>query len=210
MVRNEGLESGIRADAVAYGMIGLLHRIRLHHKTHKVLALVSPLNFRGLEDKLEHIFRDARESVCANCLMTFNKDALKWCEGTHMLEPFCSKKCLKESWDAGACADFGDIVEEDEDRRSISLKRTILQAGYKVLQDCIVRTKYEHSQGMARGQGLTISINLMEFPPRVSSGLLPPGVPSDCVQVRFIAEDFRGYRNGVGGRVLVLRKRFAI
>ncbi|EJK69666.1 hypothetical protein THAOC_09049 [Thalassiosira oceanica] len=200
----------VRAGALAPGIIDRLYKIRLHRKTSKILGSMTILNYRGLEDKLEHMLRDTHEYVCANCLRTFDKKALKWCKGTHMLEPFCSMECLRESWDAGVCADFGDIAEEDDDKRSISLKRNILQAGYKVLQECIVRIKCDHSQGMARGQGLTIAINLIEFPPRVSSGLLPPGDPSDCAQVRFIADDFRGFRDGVGGRVLVLRKRLAI
>ncbi|EJK45181.1 hypothetical protein THAOC_36218 [Thalassiosira oceanica] len=165
----------VRVDALAPGIIDRLYKIRLHRKTRKILGSMTLLNYRGLEDKLEHMLRDTHEHVYA-----------------------------------GVCADFGDIAEEDDDKRSISLKRNILQAGYKVLQECIVRIKCDHSQGMARGQGLTIAINLIEFPPRVSSGLLPPGDPSECVQVRFIADDFRGFRDGVGGRVLVLRKRLAI
>ncbi|EJK59374.1 hypothetical protein THAOC_20415, partial [Thalassiosira oceanica] len=159
-----GLESVMRADALASGMIDLLYKIRLHNKTHKVLGSMTPFNFQGMEDKLEHIFRDARESACANCLEAFDSKALKWCKGTHMLEPFCSRECLMESWDAGACADFGDIFKKDDNRRSISLKRNILQAGYEVLHGSIGSIVGEHFQGMARGQGLTIAINLMEFP----------------------------------------------
>ena len=203
----EDLEDEVGADALASGIIDQLYRRRLHNKTHKVLALMSPLNFWGMEDKLEQIFRNANESVCANCLRSFDRDALKWCKGTHMLEPFCSKGCLKESWDAGACADFSDVVQEDDDKRLISLKRNILQAGSKVLQESIGRIMNEHIERMSRGQGLTIAINLREFPHRVSSGLLPPGDPSDRVQVRFIADDFRDY---VNGKVLVLRKQFPI
>ncbi|EJK49935.1 hypothetical protein THAOC_31139 [Thalassiosira oceanica] len=200
----------IRADTLAPGIVDRLYKIRLHHKTSKVLGSMTPLIFQGMEDKLEHIFREARESVCANCLEAFDKKELKWCEGTHMLEPFCSKKCLKESWDAGVCADFSDIVEEDDDKRSISLKRNILQAGSRVLHGSIGSIVGEHGLAIAGGQGLTITIDLREFPPRVSSMLLPMGDPSKTGQVTLIAEDFRGFKVGVKGKVLELRKRFLI
>ncbi|EJK49737.1 hypothetical protein THAOC_31353, partial [Thalassiosira oceanica] len=110
-----GLPSGVVcADALASGIIDQLYMLRLHHKTRKALALMSPLNFRGMEDKLEHIFRDAHESVCANCLRTIDTEALKFCKGTHMLEPFCSNGCLKESWDAGVCADQSKLENDDK------------------------------------------------------------------------------------------------
>ena len=117
---------GVGTDVIAAMIIERLYKIRLHRKTHKVLRSMNPLHYWNSEDKLESIFHDAQESVCANCLESFDRKALKWCKDTHMLEPFCSRECLKESWDAGACADFGDIVEEDDDRRMISLKRNIL------------------------------------------------------------------------------------
>ena len=114
-------------------MVDRLYKVRLHRKTHRALESMVPLNL-GLgfvpvatRGRLDYIFRDAAEHVFSNCLRTFDKEALRWCKGTHMLEPFCSTDCLKESWDAGACADFSDVVEEDDDKRSISLKRNILQ-----------------------------------------------------------------------------------
>ncbi|EJK65825.1 hypothetical protein THAOC_13277 [Thalassiosira oceanica] len=163
--------------------------------------------YRGMEDKLEHIFRDAHESVCANCLRTIDTEALKFCKGTHMLEPFCSNGCLKESWDAGVCADQSKL--ENDDKRSISLKRNILQAGYRVLQDSIGKIVGVHGLEIACDQGLWIIINLLEFPPDVRSGLLSLGDPSKkYVQVTFIAEDFRGFRDGVKGEVLTILKPF--
>ncbi|EJK44338.1 hypothetical protein THAOC_37129 [Thalassiosira oceanica] len=205
----EGLQSGIPADELASGMIHVLYMLRLHDKTHKVLGSMATLDFQGLEDKLEHISRDAQVLVCANCLRTFDKKALKWCKGTNMLEPFCSMECLRESWDAKACADFGAVVEEDDDKRLISLKRNILQAGSKVFRDTVGIVMREYGQAIARGQGLTTTIDLRKFPPCVSSGL-PSVDPSGCVHVTFIAEDFRGSKDGGGRRVLVLRKRFAV
>ncbi|EJK49933.1 hypothetical protein THAOC_31137 [Thalassiosira oceanica] len=205
----ENGKSGIRADELASRMIDVLYMLRLHHKTHKVLGSMATLDFQGLEDKLEHISRDAQVSVCANCLRTFDRKVLKWCKGTNMLEPFCSRECLRESWDAEVCTDFSAVVEEDDDKRLISLKRNILQAGSKVFRDTVGIVMREYGQAIARGQGLTTTIDLREFPPRVSSGL-PSVDPSGCVHVTFIAEDFRGSKDGGGRRVLVLRKRFAI
>mmetsp|Transcript_25284 Transcript_25284/g.57027 ORF Transcript_25284/g.57027 Transcript_25284/m.57027 type:complete len:565 (+) Transcript_25284:88-1782(+) len=205
----ESGKSGILADELASRMIDVLYMLRLHHKTHKVLGSMATLDFQGLEDKLEHISRDAQVSVCANCLRTFDRKVLKWCKGTNMLEPFCSRECLRESWDAEVCTDFSAVVEEDDDKRLISLKRNILQAGSKVFRDTVGIVMREYGQAIARGQGLTTTIDLREFPPRVSSGL--PSVDlSGCVHVTFIAEDFRGSKDGGGRRVLVLRKRFAI
>ncbi|EJK69668.1 hypothetical protein THAOC_09051 [Thalassiosira oceanica] len=200
-------ESYYHSEELARGIVDQLYRIRLHHETHKVIQSMTLLNYRGLEDKWWYIFGDAKEYVCANCLGTFDREALKWCKGTHMLEPLCSSECFKASWDAGACADFRYVVKKDDDKRMISLKRNILQAGCKVFRDNFDRIVREYKQGMAHGQGLTMAIDLREFPPRVSSGLFPVD-PSDCVLVTFIAEDFRGFRDGLSGKVLKVRKCF--
>ena len=201
------LEDEVGAEQLGSEIVHRLYRIRLHHKTHKILGSMTPLEYRGLEAKLEHIFRDAQDSLCPNCLGTFDRKALKWCKGTGMLEPFCSRKCFEVSWHAEACADFRDVVKKDDDKRLISLKRNVLQAGSKVFEDNVGRIVREYNRGMALGQGLTMAVDLREFPPRVRSGLFPVD-PSDCVQVTFIAEDFRGFRDGLEGKVLKLRKRF--
>ncbi|EJK67296.1 hypothetical protein THAOC_11697 [Thalassiosira oceanica] len=199
--------AGVGADVIAAVIVERLYKIRLHRKTHKVLGSMTPFNYWGLDNKLEHIFHDAQESVCANCLETFDGKALKWCKGTPMLEPFCSRECLKESWTMGECADFGDVAEEGDDKRSKSLRRNVLQAGSKVLRDRIGRIVREHGPGMERGQGLTISVDLREFPPRITSRLLSRGEQHNSIQVTFAAEDFRGFRDGVVGRPLIVAKQ---
>lgn len=206
VIRNASLESSIRADALASGIIDDLYKIHMHHKTHMLLRSMKQLNFPGMEAKLGHIVRGAQDSVCANCLETFDREALKWCKGTHMLEPFCSKECLRKSWEFGICADFSDIVQDDDDTRLISLKRNILKAGSIAYRDSIERIVCERGPAIALGQEFTMTIDLREFPHRVSSGLLTSGDTSGRIQVTIIAEDFRG---GVG-KVLELKKSFPI
>ena len=208
-LRNAGVES-VRADALASGMIDQLYRIRLHHKTHKELGSMAKLNFPGLDDKLEHIFRDAQDTLCANCLETSDREALKWCKGTHMLEPFCSKKCLENNWQFGICADFSDVAQEDDDTRLLSLKRNILKAGSIAYRNNLGRLVRERGRAIAQRQNITMTIDLREFPNPVSWGLLSSGDPSGCILVTFIAEDFRGFRDGVEGKVLQLSKSFPI
>ncbi|EJK77637.1 hypothetical protein THAOC_00517 [Thalassiosira oceanica] len=63
--RDEIVPGDDGAEELASVIVDRLYKIRMHHKTRKVLESMTLLNYRGLDAKLEHITRDAHDYVCA-------------------------------------------------------------------------------------------------------------------------------------------------